>query len=178
MAVRLHSNVRIQMVQRAICLFTTIPSALVHALNLFISSTRTLVLLRTRNRNKRVNGRHWMSALQRVRKTRSDASMESYKAMTYTWGSGDSGCHSWRSTGGGHWVVHRLSVVCTPFGARRVHGLPGLPGVLMHLMLGRVWRICVLLRVLRRLCSYCRIYGNGRVRTRVAQRAGKRHGPT
>jgi hypothetical protein len=69
-------------------------------------------------------------------------------------------------------------VVGTPLGARRVHWLAGLAGVLVHLMLGRVWRVCVLLRVLRVLGSYRRIYGNGRVRTRVAQRAGKRHGPT
>jgi hypothetical protein len=71
-----------------------------------------------------------------------------------------------------------LGMVGTPFGARRVHWLAGLARVLVHLMLGRVWRVCVLLGVLRILCSYRGIYGNGRVRTRVAQRAGKRHGLT
>jgi len=176
---RLHSNMGIQVVQRAICLFTAIPSALIHALNLLISTTWTLVLLCTWDGYKWIYGRHWVAALQMVRITRSDASMESYKAMTYMRRSGDGGCHSWRSTGGWHGrIMHRLSVVGTPFGARRVHGCAGLAGVLVHLMLGRVGRVCVLLGVLRVLCSYRGIYGNGRVRTRVAQRAGKRQGPT
>lgn len=48
-AMRLHSNMGIQVVQRAICLFTAIPSALIHALNLLISTTWTLVLLCTWN---------------------------------------------------------------------------------------------------------------------------------
>ena len=51
-AVRLHGNMRIQMVKRAICLFTAIPSALVHALNLLITPARPLVLLSARNRDE------------------------------------------------------------------------------------------------------------------------------
>jgi hypothetical protein len=52
---RLHSNVSIQMIKCSVGLLAAIPSALVHALNFFITSPRTLVLLRTGNRDERVN---------------------------------------------------------------------------------------------------------------------------
>lgn len=45
----------IEVVQCAICFFATVPSALVHSLDFFISSSRSLVLLSTRNWNKRVD---------------------------------------------------------------------------------------------------------------------------
>lgn len=49
---RLHCYMRIQMVQSAIGLLTTIPPALVHTLNLLITTARPLVLLGTRDGNK------------------------------------------------------------------------------------------------------------------------------
>lgn len=52
---RLHGNMRIQMVQSAICLFAPIPTTFVHSLNFFISSTRALVLLRTWDWDKGVD---------------------------------------------------------------------------------------------------------------------------
>lgn len=54
-AVRLHGDMRIEMVQRAICLLTPLPSTLVHALNLFIATARPLVLLRTGDRDEGVD---------------------------------------------------------------------------------------------------------------------------
>jgi len=51
-AVRLHSNMGIEMVQSAVCFFTSIPSTFVHALDFFVSSTRTLMLLGAGNRNE------------------------------------------------------------------------------------------------------------------------------
>lgn len=42
----LHGDVSIEVVQSAVCLLATVPSALVHALNLLVSSPRSLVLLR------------------------------------------------------------------------------------------------------------------------------------
>jgi len=53
--VRLHGDVCIQMVECTIRLFATIPPTLVHALNLFVSTAGSLVLLGTRNRNERIN---------------------------------------------------------------------------------------------------------------------------
>jgi hypothetical protein len=50
--VRLHCNVRIQMVQCAVGLLAAVPSALVHALDFFISPTWSLMLLCTRNGHK------------------------------------------------------------------------------------------------------------------------------
>lgn len=47
LAVRLHGDMGIEMVQCAICLLASVPSALVHPLDLFVSATRTLVLLST-----------------------------------------------------------------------------------------------------------------------------------
>src|SRR5262249_37923915 len=60
---RLHCDVSVQMVEGAICLFAAIPAAFVHALNLFISSSRSLVLLRARDWNERVDGRQRMTTL-------------------------------------------------------------------------------------------------------------------
>lgn len=54
-AVSLHGHVSIEMVKRSIRLLTPIPSTLVHALNLLIPSTRSLILGRTGDRDKRVN---------------------------------------------------------------------------------------------------------------------------
>lgn len=51
-SMRLHGNVRVQVVQCTICLFTAIPSTLVHTLDFLIPTTGSLVLLRTGNRNE------------------------------------------------------------------------------------------------------------------------------
>ena len=55
LAMRLHGDVSIQMVQCTVGLFTAVPSTLVHALDLFISTSRSLVLLRAWNRYERVD---------------------------------------------------------------------------------------------------------------------------
>ena len=54
---RLHRDVRIQVVKRSVRLFASIPAALVHALDFFISATRSLMLLRTRDGHERVDRR-------------------------------------------------------------------------------------------------------------------------
>jgi hypothetical protein len=51
-AVRLHGHMGIEMIQGSVSLFTPIPSALVHALDLLVSSSRALVLLGTWNGDK------------------------------------------------------------------------------------------------------------------------------
>lgn len=55
LSMRLHSHMRIQVIQSSVRLFAAVPSALVHALNLLIAAARSLVLLRPRNRDKRVD---------------------------------------------------------------------------------------------------------------------------
>lgn len=55
LAMRLHGDVSIQVVQCTVGLFAAVPATLVHALNFFISSPRSLVLLRAWNRDERVN---------------------------------------------------------------------------------------------------------------------------
>lgn len=57
---RLHGDMGVKMVQRAISLLAAIPTTLVHALNLFVTSARALVLLGTRDRNERVDLRQTM----------------------------------------------------------------------------------------------------------------------
>lgn len=54
-AMRLHSDMGVQMVQCAVGLLAAVPAALVHALDLLIASARSLVLLRTRNGHKAVD---------------------------------------------------------------------------------------------------------------------------
>ena len=53
--VRLHRDVRVQVVQRAVGLFAPLPAAFVHPLDLFVSSARALVLLGARDGHKRVD---------------------------------------------------------------------------------------------------------------------------
>jgi len=49
LAVRLHCDVRVEMVQGAIGFFAAVPSTLIHTLNLFVTPARSLVLLRAWN---------------------------------------------------------------------------------------------------------------------------------
>jgi hypothetical protein len=51
----LHGDVSIEMVQCAVGLLAAVPSALVHTLDLLIPSSWPLVLLRSRNRHKRID---------------------------------------------------------------------------------------------------------------------------
>ena len=55
LAVRLHGDVRIKMIQGTVSLLTAIPSTFIHALNFFVTSSRTLVLLGAGNGYERVN---------------------------------------------------------------------------------------------------------------------------
>lgn len=52
---RLHGDMRIQMIQGTIRLLTSLPPALVHSLDFFVAATRALVLLGTRNRDKGID---------------------------------------------------------------------------------------------------------------------------
>jgi len=52
LSVRLHGDVSVQMIQRSVRLFAAVPSALVHSLDLFVSPSRSFMLLRTRNRDE------------------------------------------------------------------------------------------------------------------------------
>jgi hypothetical protein len=61
---RLHRNVRVQVVKGAIGLLTSVPAAFVHALDFLVSSARSLVLLCAWNWDKRVDGGKRVSALQ------------------------------------------------------------------------------------------------------------------
>ena len=55
MTVRLHGDVGVQVVKSAVGLLTSVPAALIHALDLFVPATGSLVLLRTGNRDKGVD---------------------------------------------------------------------------------------------------------------------------
>lgn len=61
---RLHRDVRIQVIESTIGLFASVPAALVHALDFFVSSTRSLVLLRAWDRDKRVYSGERMASLR------------------------------------------------------------------------------------------------------------------
>ena len=55
LTMRLHGDMGIEMVQRAISLLATIPATFVHALNFFIPSSGALMLLGAGNRDKGVD---------------------------------------------------------------------------------------------------------------------------
>ena len=52
---RLHRDVSIQMIECAVCLLATVPAALVHAFDFFVSPARALVLLCTWDWHERVD---------------------------------------------------------------------------------------------------------------------------
>lgn len=60
---RLHRNVRIQMIESTVGFFTAVPATFIHALNFLVPPARSLVLLCARNRHKRIHGRQRMSSL-------------------------------------------------------------------------------------------------------------------
>lgn len=51
----LHRDVRVEMIESTIGFFAALPSAFVHSLNLFIATSGSLDLLRTGNRDERVD---------------------------------------------------------------------------------------------------------------------------
>jgi hypothetical protein len=63
---RLHGHVRVQMVQSSVRFLASVPSALVHPLDLFVSPPRALVLLCARNWDERIHRREWVAALLNV----------------------------------------------------------------------------------------------------------------
>lgn len=63
-SVGLHRHMRIQMVQRAVSLLATLPSTFVHALDLFIATTGSLVLLSAGDWHERVDLRERMWILR------------------------------------------------------------------------------------------------------------------
>jgi hypothetical protein len=54
-SVRLHGDMRVQVIERAICLLTTLPTTLVHSFDFFISTAGALVLLGTGNGNEGID---------------------------------------------------------------------------------------------------------------------------
>jgi hypothetical protein len=52
---RLHGDMRVQVIERAICLLTTLPTTLVHSFDFFISTAGALVLLGTGNGNEGID---------------------------------------------------------------------------------------------------------------------------
>lgn len=60
---RLHRDMRIQVIKSTIRFLTTLVPAFVHALDFFISTTRSFMLLRSWNRNERVHLRERVGIL-------------------------------------------------------------------------------------------------------------------
>ena len=57
---RLHGNVRVQMIECSISFLASLMPAFVHALDFFVPTTGTFVLLRSRNGNKGIHLGEWM----------------------------------------------------------------------------------------------------------------------
>lgn len=64
-AMRLHCHMRIEMVQSTISFLAAVPAALIHTLDFFVTSTRSLVLLRAWNGYEGVHSGQRMTALTR-----------------------------------------------------------------------------------------------------------------
>ena len=154
-AVRLHCDVRVEMVQRAIGLFASVPAAFVHALDFLVAPARALVLLRAGDGNKRVDGRQRVPALDAslvAMFTRRHRARKARLSRVWTY------CRRplyWRHHGRrrrarrrGVSIVHaRLGVLPGPFGSRRVHGRRGVPWVVLHVVVRCVRRVLLLVGV-------------------------------
>jgi len=79
-------------VQSTICLLAAIPATFVHALDFLVAPPGTLVLLRARDGDERVNGGERVAALI-TRQSGVSIDVRVYKnasnASTYWWGTGD-----------------------------------------------------------------------------------------
>jgi len=105
-SVRLHRNVSIQVVERAVGLFASVPATLVHALNLFITPPWALVLLCTGYWNEGIYGGHWVSALE-VNDTSTQITLLP-NALGFTYGRGP--CNR-RDHGGGRRAGRTVSIM-------------------------------------------------------------------
>lgn len=123
-AVGLHSNMGIEMIQSAICLFTSIPSTFVHALDFFVSSSGSLVLLCTRNWNEGID-------------------------LSWTRSSWSSRCWGLRTCNGVTWqpVLRMATIACPVRSWLSVHRATWVGRVtVLHLFLRWVWGVLAVLR--------------------------------
>jgi hypothetical protein len=154
---RLHCDVRVQVIERAICLLTTLPATLVHSLNLFISTTGTLVLLGTGNRNKGINlvvKKNW--SVVRHENSAGETGRDVFRMLpAQTYLSWTASCSDVRrgiwDTGCGRlvWSLHvsRMPILVPPaVWSRLVHSWGWMALILCHLVglwvVGRIgWRV-------------------------------------
>lgn len=162
---RLHRNMRVQMVQCTVCLLASLPSTLVHAFNLFVAATRAFVLLSTWDWDKGVDLRKRVRILfQGLSQTDGVEGMRAtHLTRTWSgtgWGSLGRGSCSRRAVGSPGHSMWMASVLLGPvLGiSRRWMTL-----VVIHVV-GRVWRIGWVGRTWR---SNVRIYRYIRVRLNV-----------
>lgn len=57
---------RVEVIERAVRFLTTFPAAFVHPLDLLVSTSRSLLLMRAWDRDKGIDSREWNAALQAV----------------------------------------------------------------------------------------------------------------
>lgn len=69
---RLHRDMRIQMIQGSVRLLTSLPPAFVHSLDFFITATWALVLLGTRDRDEGIDLGQRVRILGMILNTRTD----------------------------------------------------------------------------------------------------------
>ena len=175
---RLHSDMRVQVIERAICLLTTLPTTLVHSFDFFISTAGALVLLGTGNGNEGIDlveGVRYMTKRWRKQGERGGHAAKSPPDSTYL--SWTASCSDIRrciwDTGCGRliwpWHVTWMSVLTPAVGSWLVHSWRWVALVLCHVVGLRVVR-----RIGRRvgralllLLSDRWIYRNVRVRLHV-----------
>lgn len=161
----LHCHVRVQMIQRAVCFFATVPTTFVHPLNLFIPPPRSLVLLRARNRYERVDSREWMTSLHSV----SFKLVEMHRCkITHRWRSRCRVCdHAWwcSARGSRRVRIHGLLILSCPIWSAVCHWLSCV--LRLHLMLWRIRGVVVRRRICRARLSYRWIYWDISVRVRI-----------
>jgi hypothetical protein len=149
------------MVKRAVGLFATVPATLVHALNFFIAPAGSLVLLRTRNWDKRVDGGERVSSLHAslagtLIKTRAkiNDNVASVAGVAHKmrrvcqhlrtycgwplYGRYHGGCG--RTGRRRVAIMHAwLRVLSSPFRSRRIYGRLGMTWIVLHVVVRCVW---------------------------------------
>jgi hypothetical protein len=149
---RLHGDMRVQMIERAVRLFTTLPATLVHSLDFFVSASGPLVLLGTGNGNEGIDllepvrDATWDSADKRKRMGCANFPTPTY--LSWTASCSDIRRRIWdASCGRLVWSLHMswMSVLTAPaVGSRLIHSWWWVALILRHLVglwvVGRVGR--------------------------------------
>lgn len=146
LTMRLHGNMRVQMVQSAVSFLAPVPAAFVHALDLLVASARSLVLLGPGNRHETEDLRR---ALADAPVRRLGRSQDTHLITASALICGGSRLLVRKDASVVAWGDGRVVSVASPVGAGLGVDVVSLRVAVGHILCGRGVRACLWVRVLR-----------------------------